>query len=154
LFTDTAVKTIASYVDILSPAAATWLSSNIETVVFVYAFTWIFVLSSVIPSVLLGKERSVLVQYFVCLIIAFLALSAQGLLLAYGGIQIQQLLSTATFLNNPILAGFYLMIPYMVMIVIDIRSRKRKKKEAAKSNIEKSGTFAQNNAKNNFPSNS
>jgi hypothetical protein len=111
----------------LSPAAATWLNANIDTVVFVYAFTWIFVLSSVIPVVLLGKGRGVLVQYIVCLVIAFLALSVQGLLLAYGGVQIQQLFSSATFLNNPILAGLYLMIPYTVMIALDVHARRKRK---------------------------
>jgi hypothetical protein len=53
LFTDTAVKAIATYINLFSPAAGAWLNSNIETIVFIYAFTWIFVLSSVIPSVLL-----------------------------------------------------------------------------------------------------
>jgi hypothetical protein len=113
----------------LSPAAATWLSANIDTVVFVYAFTWIFVLSSVIPAVLLGKSRGVLVQYVVCLVIAFLSLSVQGLLLTYGGFQSQQLFSSATFLNNPILAGFYLVIPYMVMVAIDVHSRRKRKEQ-------------------------
>jgi len=133
LFTDTAVKTVAIHVNLLSPAAGAWLNSNIGTIVFVYAFTWIFVLSSVIPSVILGKERSVLIQYFVCLIIAFLAISVKELLLAYGGIQFQELLSGATFLNNPILAGIYLMIPYLVMIGVDIRSRRKKNQSKLKS---------------------
>jgi hypothetical protein len=87
-------------------------------IVFVYAFTWIFVLSSVIPSVLLGKERSILSQYFVCLVLAFLAFSIQDLLLAYGGVQIQRLFTSATFLNNPVLAVIYLIIPYLVMVGI------------------------------------
>jgi hypothetical protein len=111
----------------LWPAAALWLNSNINTVVFVYAFTWIFFLTSVIPSILLGKERSILLQYFICLILAFLALSAQDLLLAYGGIQIEQVFNIATFLENPILAGLYLMIPYIVMLAIDIRSRRKRR---------------------------
>jgi hypothetical protein len=129
LFTDTAVRTVAANVAMLSPAAATWISANIETIVFVYAFTWIFVLSSVIPTILLGKGKGVLVQYVVCLVIAFLALSVQSLLIAHGGAQIQQLFSSETFLNNPILAGLYLMIPYTVMIAIDAHARRKRKEQ-------------------------
>lgn len=128
LFTDTAVRTLALNINLLSPTAATWLTSNIDMIVFIYAFTWIFVLSSVIPSLLLGKERSVLAQYFVCLILAFLAFTIQNILVTYGGGQVQQLFSVSTFLNNPVLATFYLSIPYVVMLGLDIRSRKLRKK--------------------------
>ena len=40
----------------------------------------------------------------------------------------QQLFSVSTFLNNPVLATFYLSIPYVVMLGLDIRSRKLRKK--------------------------
>jgi hypothetical protein len=73
IFTDTAVKTVSTALANPWPSAATWLSSNIQTVSFVYAFSWIFVLSSVLPSLLLGRGRSVFVQYTVCLILTFIA---------------------------------------------------------------------------------
>lgn len=128
LFTQTAVETLAFNIISLSPTVSTWMSSDIEMIVFVYAFTWIFVLSSVIPSQLLGKERSVLVQYFVCLVLAFLAFSIQNLLVTYGGGQTQQLFSISTFLGNPILAVAYLAIPYVVMLGLDIHARRQRRR--------------------------
>jgi amino acid permease len=124
LFTDTAVKTIALNIEGFSPTVAGWLNTNQEIVVFIYAFTWIFVLSNVIPDKLFGEDRSVLVKYFVCLICAALTFLAQGFLLDYGGFQAEQLFSAATFLNNPALAVVYLAIPYIVMFGLDFYSRK------------------------------
>jgi hypothetical protein len=132
LFTDTAVKTLAVYVTFLSPAIATWITQNMDLIVFIYAFTWIFVLSSVIPSLLLGKKRGVLVQYTVCLILAVLALSIQGLLIAYSGFDISQMFSAAALLSNPVLAGLYLAVPYLVMLSLDLRSNRQTKKASNK----------------------
>jgi hypothetical protein len=81
--------------------------------------------------VLLGKERSVLIQYFVCLLLAFLAFSVQGLLSSYGGIPIQQLLTASAFLSNPVLAGIYLITPYLVMVAIDVRARRKRRSQEA-----------------------
>jgi hypothetical protein len=131
LFTDTAVKTVAVYVNYVSPTVALWINQNIDLIVFIYAFTWIFVLSSVIPALLLGKKRSILVQYTVCLILAVLALSIQGLLLAYAQFDITQLFTVVAFLSNPFLAGLYLAIPYLIMLALDLRANAQTKKAAS-----------------------
>jgi hypothetical protein len=125
LFTDTAVKAIATQITLSWPVAGAWLNSNVETIVFIYAFTWIFVLSSVIPSVILGKERSILLQYLVVLILTLIAFFMADILQAVGGIQVNQIFEAATLLKNPIVAGLYLAIPYIFMIGLDIRSKKR-----------------------------
>jgi hypothetical protein len=125
LFTDTAVRSLATYVNVLIPNAGGWLNSNIQTVVFIYAFTWIFVLSSVIPSVILGKERSVLIQYTVVLILTLLAFYMADILRITAGIQISNLLNAAIFFTNPILAIIYLVAPYIFMIGLDIRFRRK-----------------------------
>jgi hypothetical protein len=88
LFTDTAVRTIAFNVKSVLPSVSGWLSQNIEMVVFIYAFSWIFVLSSVIPSIILGRERSVLMQFVVCLLLTLLALSINDVLLFFGGMEL------------------------------------------------------------------
>jgi hypothetical protein len=125
LFTDTAVKSIAGFTNSSWSTVGIWLNSNVETIVFIYAFTWIFVLSSVIPSVILGKQRSVLIQYVVVLILTLIAFFMADILQAFVGIQINDIYKAADFLKNPLLAGLYLSIPYIVMIGIDIRSRKK-----------------------------
>jgi hypothetical protein len=127
MFTNTAVKSIAAYADLWIPSAGTWINSNVETIVFIYAFTWIFVLSSVIPSAILGKERSVLMQYVVVLILTLLAFYMADILQIVGGIHVNDLLNAATFLTNPILAVVYLVVPYIFMIGLDIRSRRAAK---------------------------
>ncbi len=124
LFTDTAVRAVASSINVWSPAAGAWITSNVETIVFVYAFTWIFVLSSVIPSVILGKERGVLAQYIVVLALTLIAFYMADILQAFVGIQISDILNTAALLTNPILAVFYLSVPYLFMIGLDTRSRR------------------------------
>jgi hypothetical protein len=127
LFTDTAVKSIATNVSVLSPGTSIWLNANIQTLVFIYAFTWIFVLSSVIPSAILGKERSVLSQYVVVLLLSMLAFFMPDILLSVGGIEISQILNATVFLQNPLLAGVYLVAPYLFMIGLDVHCRRARR---------------------------
>jgi hypothetical protein len=143
LFTDTAVRSLASYLSLSSQTISVWLNSNIEVIIFVYAFTWIFVLSSVIPSVLLGKERSIFIQYIVVLILTLLAFYMKDILQSFTGFQIQQLLDAAYILQNPAIAVIYLSAPYLLMIGLDIRSRnarKKKEKNQNDSSTEESST--------------
>jgi len=101
-----------------------------DMIVFIDAFAWVFVLSSAIPSVILGKERSVLVQFFVCLALTFLVFMVLDVISNYGQGPMDQLLSFAVLFSNPLFAGLYLSMPYVLMLVLDMHSRKsRKKKE-------------------------
>lgn len=96
--------------------------------VFIHAFAWIFVLSSVIPSVILGKGRGVLVQFFLCLTLVFVAFLVEETLTFMMGIQpIRQLGTLLTWLQNPIFAGAYLSVPYLFMLYLDIHSRRKRK---------------------------
>jgi hypothetical protein len=136
LFTDTAAKSISSNISLISPNVGSWLNSNIQTIVFVYAFTWIFVLSSVIPSAILGKQRSTLIQYAVVLTLTLIAFFMADILQTIAGIRIEQVLGAATLLENPIVAGFYLSAPFLFMISLDIHSKKKQtQEEVAKKEI-------------------
>jgi hypothetical protein len=127
LFTETAVTTLITQVNAFIPSVGFWLSSRIEMVVVIYAFAWVFVLSSAIPSLILGKERSVLVQFFVCLTLTFVAFVLMDILQSYAGASLAQLLSFAFLFNNPVLAALYLSLPYLIMIGVDVRSRRQNK---------------------------
>ena len=129
LFTQTAVTTIVTVVNTLLPSVGFWLSSRIDIVIFVYSFAWVFVLSSAIPGVILGKERGVLVQFFVCLTLTFLALITVDILESYGAASLNQLLGLSFMFNNLVIATLYLALPYILMIALDIRSRNRNKKK-------------------------
>ena len=128
LFTETAVKSVAGYLTLSWSDASSWLNSNVQVLVFVYAFTWIFVLSSVIPSVILGKKRGVLIHYIFVLTLTLIAFFIADILQTAAGIQLQDIFTIGGILNNPLLAGIYLSIPYLLMLFIDYRSRIKDKK--------------------------
>jgi len=127
IFTETAVSTIMTYINTFSPSIGAWLSTRIDMIIFIYAFAWIFVLSSVIPSVILGKGRSVLIQFIVCLTLTLMAFMIQDALAGYAARPVAEIFSLNALLQNPILAIAYLLMPYILMITLDIRSRKKPK---------------------------
>lgn len=129
LFTDTAVKSIAAFANMSFPTAGAWLNANLQAIGFVIAFTWIFVLSSVIPSVILGKQRSVIIQYAVVLILTLISFFMGDILRVAAGIQIETLFTAANLLRNPFVAGLYLSMPYLFMFVLDVRARRQQKAE-------------------------
>jgi hypothetical protein len=129
LFTETTVKSVTTYINIYLPTVGGWLISKLDMIVFIHSFAWIFLLSSVIPALLLGKERGVLVQFSLCLILAFLAFVIQDAVAAgLGNGALDQILGLAPLFQNPLLAAVYLALPYLLMLAFDIRS-KRKKQE-------------------------
>ena len=77
----------------------------------------------------LGKKRSVLVQFFVCLTLALVAFVIQDSVSVYLSGQSQVLPSVAFLLGNPLLAVVYLSVPYLFMVTIDIRARRKARKE-------------------------
>jgi hypothetical protein len=135
MFTETAVKSLINFINILWPFIGEWLIYRVGMIVFVSAFAWVFVLSSALPSIILGRERSVLAQFFVCLTLTFLAFIAFDSLKAYGGNVISYMLSFATLLENPFAALAYLSMPYIIMFAIDLQTRKRNKKRKALENV-------------------
>ena len=129
LFTETAVKTIVSGIGFLFPSASFWLDSRVDMIIFIYAFAWVFLLSSAIPSAILGKERGVLVQFFVCLTLTFTAFIVLDILENVSGPLINQLRGAAGLFSNPIFASLYLSLPYILMFTIDWRARKKQKQD-------------------------
>ena len=101
------------------------LNSRLDLIVFIYAFTWIFVLSSAMPNVVLGKgKESILLQYFLVLALTLSALFVQNFLSSY----VEGVFGFATFFKNPYFAIFYLSAPYLLMIAYDIQVSRSKKK--------------------------
>jgi hypothetical protein len=132
LFTETTVRSVTIYLNIYLPTVGAWLASRLDMIVFIHSFAWIFLLSSVIPALILGKQRGVLAQFGLCLTLAFLAFVIQDALAGFNG-ALDQILGLAPLFQNPLLAAAYLSLPYTLMVVFDIRSkRKRKNMEAFK----------------------
>ena len=129
LFTETTAKSVTVYINMYLPAIGAWLASRLDMIVFIHSFAWIFLLSSVIPALLLGKERGVLVQFGVCLTLAFLAFVIQdAVTTGLGNGALDQILGLTPLFQNPVLAAIYLSLPYLLMLGFDIRSKRKKEK--------------------------
>jgi hypothetical protein len=128
LFTETTVTSVTTYIQAYLPQIGLWLTSRLDMIVFIHSFAWIFLLSSVIPSVLLGKERSVLMQFGVCLTLAFLANIVQYALVDLGNGALNQIFGLAPLFQNPALAAAYLSLPYIMMMGFDMRNKRKKQK--------------------------
>jgi hypothetical protein len=126
LFTQTAVTTLVSAINVFIPQIGSWLLSRLDMVIFIYAFAWVYLLSSVLPSVFLGKKCSVFIQFLVCLSLTFLAFIIQdGLIVLFEANTIDQILNLGIYFNNPLIAAGYLAIPYLLMIGLDLQARKK-----------------------------
>ncbi|MCL5877647.1 MAG: hypothetical protein M1540_07540 [Candidatus Bathyarchaeota archaeon] len=131
IFTQTAVTTVVDSLAVYVPVLGLWLASRIDMVIFVYAFAWVFVLSSIIPSLILGKERSVFVQFLACLTLTLMGFVVIDILAGNGF----NLADPNTVMANPytqlfsniFFAAFYLSLPYIFMLAIDVRGKKRRK---------------------------
>ncbi|HDQ06880.1 MAG TPA: hypothetical protein ENN36_09225 [Candidatus Bathyarchaeota archaeon] len=127
LFTQTTVETVTTYLNMYLPTIGAWLAARIDMIVFIHSFAWIFLLSSFIPSLLLGKQRGVLIQFGVCLTLAFFAFIVQdAVATGLGNGALDQILGLAPLFRNPVLATVYLALPYVLMVVCDIRGKKEK----------------------------
>jgi hypothetical protein len=134
LFTQTAVTTVVGLVHLVWPVISGWLLSQLDVIVFVFAFAWAFVLSSVIPSVILGKNRSVFLQFLVVLTLTFIPFVLQeGVLVIFEGKTVAQILNLAPTFTNPAFALGYLFAPYVLMLALDLHARKTRAKKAASS---------------------
>jgi len=128
LFTQTTVTTVTIYINMYLPTIGAWLVSRLDIIVFIHSFAWIFLLSSVIPVLILGKERGVLVQFGVCLTLAFLANEIQYAVTDFGNGTLDQIFGLAPLFQNPLVAATYLSLPYLLMLGFDIRGKRKKEK--------------------------
>jgi hypothetical protein len=129
LFTETTVTTVTMFIGTYLPTIGAWLADKLYMIVFIHSFAWIFLLSSVIPALLLGKERGVLIQFGVCLTLSFSAFVIQdAVATGLGNGALDQIIGLAPLFRNPILATVYLLIPYLLMIAFDIRGKRKKQK--------------------------
>jgi len=126
LFTQTAVVTVVEAVNTSWPSTiSSWLVSRVDVIVFVHAFAWIFFLSSVIPSILLRSKGSVMIQFFVCLLLALVPIWVKdNLALVAESRIVDQIFGLAGLFNDPVYAGLFLMAPYLFMFLLDIYPRK------------------------------
>jgi hypothetical protein len=128
-FTKTAVVSVVQSLNPFLPVIGSWMSAHMDLVEFIHVMAWIFVLTSMIPGVLIGRKRGVLVQFFCTLVLSLIALSFADFLSLIAGRQaVEQMLSYAFLLNNPLVAWLYLSLPYLLMLAVDLYGRRKSKK--------------------------
>lgn len=130
IFTQTAVSTIATALAGPTPMLASWLASGSGSAAFICGFAWMFVLSAIVSNLMFGRERRLSIQFLVSLGLT-LAGSTVLALLGVAGIDLANpsVLSTpfTALFGNVLFAGFYLALPFLFMVAMDIRAGHRRK---------------------------
>ena len=130
IFTQTALTTVASSLVSSVPLLASWINSNANVPIFICSFAWMFLLSALISIVMFGRERRLTVQFFVSLA---LTLTGSALLELFHAAGLD--LSNPSFLSQPsnmlfgnvFFAFFYLALPFIFMVAVDLGLMKIKK---------------------------
>lgn len=130
-FTKIAVQSLVQQLELFIPETAAWLTARIDQVVFIHAFAWIFLATSAIPSLLLRRTRSILLQFLLVLALSFTGLYLADVVAhALGREVTQDILGLGVLLENPALAAAYLLLPYLCMLAIDLYTMRRPLKAA------------------------
>ena len=123
IFTSLAVNAVLSFLKSLAPSLGSYLLTKFDLIVFIHSFAWIFLISSVIPSRIFGKERSVFLQFLVCLILSLSPLIVQELIPEmYYQVSNGHYFNLNLLFNNYFFSFIYLIAPYVLMTVIDMSS--------------------------------
>jgi hypothetical protein len=130
IFTQTALTTVAFSLNGSVPLLASWINSNANVPIFVCSFAWMFVLSSLISIVMFGKERRLTIQFLVSLALTLTGSALLGLF-HLAGLD----LSNPSFFSKPssllfgnlFFAFFYLVLPFIFMVAVDLGLMKIKK---------------------------
>ena len=126
IFTRSALTTMGNSIPIL----ASLISSQTDLAVFICSFAWMFVLSALISIVMFGKERRLTIQFLVSLGLTLTGTALLGLLhLAGLDILNPSFLSQPFTLlfGNVFFAFFYLALPFIFMVTVDLGLMKIKK---------------------------
>jgi hypothetical protein len=109
----------------LAPLLSSSLNSNIAVAAFVCSFAWMFVLSSVISGLIFGKQKRIFIQFLIGLL---LTVTASAIFEGFKRLGFD-LSNPATLLSNPyaqifnnaLFSFFFLSLPFIFMIVVDLR---------------------------------
>jgi hypothetical protein len=130
IFTQSALTTEISSLEGSVPALASWVSSNSGSAIFIFSFAWMFVLSALISIVMFGKERRLTMQFLVSLALTLTG-SALLSLVHLAGLDLSNpsvLSQPFTLLfGNVFFAFFYLALPFIFMVAVDLGIMKIKK---------------------------
>ncbi len=130
IFTRTAIASVASSFGSFVPSMASFINSNADTTIFICSFAWMFVLSALISIIMFGRERRLTIQFLVSLALTLTGsalldlLNTAGLNLSNPSVLSQPFNS---LFNNVFFAFFYLALPFIFMVAVDLGLMKIKK---------------------------
>ena len=130
IFTQSALTTLTSSLGGSIPVLASWINSKADLTIFICSFAWMFVLSSLISIVMFGKERRLTIQFLVSLALTLTGSALLGLLHVVGlDVSNPSILSQPFTLlfNNVFFAFFYLALPFIFMVAVDLGLMKIRK---------------------------
>jgi hypothetical protein len=132
IFTQTAVSSIVTSLDAVNPFLASLLGSRVDLAVFVCSFAWTFVLSSIITSLIFGRERRISIHFFISLGLTVVSGALIDLLKGFGLDVSNPNLMIPSFypqiFNNSALSFLYLALPFFFMVAIDLKLFKKIKR--------------------------
>jgi hypothetical protein len=130
IFTQSALTTVTLSLGGSVPALASWINSEANVTVFICSFAWMFVLSAFISIIMFGRERRLTIQFLVSLALTLTG-SALLSLLHIAGLDLANptVLSRpfALLFGNVFFAFFYLALPFIFMVAVDLGLMKIKK---------------------------
>jgi hypothetical protein len=127
MFTNVAVISVVQSINPFFPSIQEFIMPRIDRIAFVYSFAWIWVMTSLIPSLIL-KRRSALLQFAVVLMLTFLAFEFEGILsLLAGRAVVEQIFGVTALFRNPLLAFLYLFSPFLIILSVDVYERRKKR---------------------------
>ncbi len=130
IFTQSALSTVTLSLGGSVPALASWINSEANVTVFICSFAWMFVLSALISIVMFGKERRLTIQFLVSLALTLTGSALLGLFHLVGlDLSNPSVLSQpfTILFGNVFFAFFYLALPFLFMVAVDLGLMKIKK---------------------------
>ena len=130
IFTQSALTTVTSSLGVSIPVLASWINSKADLTIFICSFAWMFVLSSLISIFMFGKERRLTIQFLVSLALTLTGSALLGLLHLVGlDLSDPSVLSQPFTLlfSNLFFAFFYLALPFIFMLAVDLGLMKIRK---------------------------
>src|SRR5665647_3550707 len=130
IFTQTALTTVTFSLGGSIPALASLINSKADLAIFICSFAWMFVLSSLISILMFGRERRLTIQFAVSLALTITGSALLGFMHLVGlDLSNPSVLSQpfTLFFSNVFFAFFYLALPFIFMVAVDLGLMKIRK---------------------------
>jgi hypothetical protein len=112
------------------PDLALLIGSNVNLVVFICSFAWMFVLSSLVSVIMFGREKRLTIQFMASLALTLTGSALLGLLHLTGLDLTNPNFTSRPFtlmFGNVFFAFFYLALPFIFVLAVDLGLMKIRK---------------------------